>query len=178
MNYSRNQTNLFPLGKNKDILVKTFSADDNLVSLLMPDYDPLTSTQDLDVLLKDHIYKTISIDNTQGISRAYICIDTYVPSTESDFIKEVGIVINVFCHNDLIDLSTTENNKFVKLGYYGNRVDMLLDCIDRLINGKSGVGIGKVRLRPRNPVGIYTPTNGYYGKSIEYVVTDFNDLPL
>lgn len=178
MNYSRNQINLFPLGKNKDILVKSFSADTNLVSLLMPDYDPLTATQDLDVLLKTHIYKTISIDNTQGESRAYICIETYVPSVEGDYIKDIGIVINVFCHEDLIDLPTDENNKFVKLGYYGNRVDMLVDCIDRILNGKKGVGIGKVKLRTRNPIGIYTPTNGYYGKSMEYVVTDFNDLPM
>lgn len=178
MDYSRNQRNLFPLGKDKDILVKALSTDENLVSLLVPDYDSTTATQDLDVILQEHIYKTISIDNTQGESRAYICIETYVPTADSDFIKEIGIVINVFCHDNLINLTSTENNKMVKLGYYGNRIDQILDCIDRLINGKSGVGIGKVRLRPRNPIGIYTPTNGYYGKSMEYVVTDFNDLPM
>jgi hypothetical protein len=177
LNIIRNQINLFPLGKDKDILVKSFSADENLVSLLMPNYNPSTATEDLDIILKDHIYKTISIDNTEGESRAYICIDTYVPTIEGDFIKEIGIVINVFCHRSLIDLSSAENNKFVKLGLFGNRIDMLVDCIDRILNGKTGIGIGKVRLRPRNPIGIYTPTNGYYGKSMEYVVTDFNNLP-
>jgi hypothetical protein len=103
-------------------------------------------------------------------------MDTYIPLVENFSIKEIGIVINVFCENSLIDLSTTDKNKFVKKGYFGNRVDMLIDAIDRCVNGKTGVGIGKIKLKPRNPIGIYKPQNGYYGKSLEYTVTDFNDI--
>lgn len=176
MDMTKNQTNLYPLGKNKDTLVKILSKDSNLVYLLVPDYDPATSTQDLDAILKQHIFKTVSIDNTAIEAKAYICIDTYVPFVDNDCIKEIGIVINVFCHNSLIDLTTAENNKMVKLGYYGNRVDQILDCVDRCLNGKRGIGLGRLRLNPRNPVTIIQPTNGYYGKRIEYSIRDFNSI--
>jgi hypothetical protein len=176
MDMTKNQLNMYPLGRDKELIVKTLSSNSDLVYLLLPNYDPLTATQDLDIILKEHIYKTISIDNTEGESRAYICIETYIPYVENDCIKEIGIVVNIFCHKSLINLTTLENNKMVKLGYYGNRIDQLLDCIDRCLNGKRGIGLGRLRLKPRNPVTIYQPSNGYYGKSIEYTISDFNSI--
>lgn len=178
MDMRKNQLNLYPLGRDKEIISKTLSEDEDIIALLIPDYDSLTTTEDLDVILKQHLYKTIAVDNTQGESRAYICIETYVPSVENDSIKEIGIVINVFCATNLLELSDSDNEKFLKKGFFGNRLDMLIDGIDRCLNGKRGIGIGKLRLRPRNPIVIYQPVNGYYGKSLEYIIYDFNDIPL
>jgi hypothetical protein len=55
---------------------------------------------------------------------------------------------------------------------------MLIDAIDRNLNGLRGIGLGKLRLVPRNPIRIYQPSATHYGKSLEYVVSDFNDTPL
>jgi hypothetical protein len=101
-----------------------------------------------------------------------------VPYVENDSIKDIGLIINVFCHSSLLDCSTSEKAKFYKFGLYGNRIDMLSDVIDRNLNGLRGIGLGKLRLVPRNPIKIYQPSNKYYGKSLEYVVSDFNDIPL
>lgn len=176
MDITKNQINLYSLGKDKDIIIKTFSSNLDIIDLLLPDYNPDTAAEDLDVILKRHLYKTITVDNTQGDSRAYICVETYVPSADSDTIKEIGIIINVFCHDSMLELSSIDAIKFVKSGFYGNRIDMLIDAIDRCLNGKSGIGIGKLRLKPRTPIGIYQPVNGYYGKSLDYIVTDFNTV--
>jgi hypothetical protein len=174
MSLAQNQKNLYLLGKDKDIILETFMEDEDIVSLLIPEYNPLTATEDLDIILQDHIYDTIDIDNTQGKARAYICIEAYVPTVESDSIKEIGIVINVFCHDSLKKISSAEKVKFVSKGYFGNRIDMLIDAIDRCLNGKRGLGLGKLRLKPRNPIGLFKTTNQYYGKSMEYTVSDFN----
>ena len=179
MDASKGQTNLYCLGMDKEIIIKTFMENSNIVSLLMPDYNELTATQDLDILLKDHIYDTISIDNTQGVARVYICIEAYVPSVDGDAIKEIGIVINVFCPDSLKTLSKLEKVKYIsEQPFYGNRIDVLTDAIDRCLNGKRGIGIGKLRLKPRSPIGIYQPVNNYYGKSMEYIVSDFNTVKI
>ena len=49
MDMTKNQTNFYPLGKNKDILVETFQNDDKIVSLLIPSYNPKTNTVDKDI---------------------------------------------------------------------------------------------------------------------------------
>lgn len=178
MDMTKNQTNFYPLGKNKDILVETFQNDDKIVSLLIPSYNPKTNTVDKDILLKDYIYKTISIEPTADETKSYICIETYIPEVESNAIKTIGIIINVFTHSSLIELTKEERAKYIPFGLAGTRIDMILDLVDRCVNGKRNVGIGKIRLRPRNPVAIYQPVNGYYGKSVEYLISDFNDIPL
>jgi len=176
MNVTKNQINLYPLGKDKDIIIKTFSENEDIISLILPTYNKETATEDLDIILKRHLYKTIEIDNTQGDSKVYICVETYIPLVDSDTIKEIGIVINVFCHESLLDLSQAETIKSISKGLFGNRIDQTIDLIDRCLNGKQDMGIGKLRLRNRNPIGIYQPKNNYYGKSMEYVLTDFNVL--
>lgn len=176
MDMTQNQTNLYPLGKDKDIVIKTFMKNEDMVSLILPNYDEATATEDLDVILKEHLFKTISIDNAQIEKKVYVCVETYVPEIENDAIKKIAIIINVFAHQSLIDLSVKEQAKFLTKGYYGNRVDMLIDVIDRCLNGKRNVGLGRLRLRPRNPIGILQPVNGYYGKSLEYIISDFNSI--
>lgn len=173
---TKNQRNLYCLGKDKDIVLKTLSKNEDLIRLLLPTYNPETTTEDLDVILQNHMYDTITIDNSQGKARAYICVEAFVTHVESDVIKEIGIIINVFCHESLIHLDKMEKVKYVKAGYYGNRIDALIDCVDRCLNGKRGVGIGRVRLRPRTPIEIYRSENGYYGKSLNYIVSDFNTI--
>lgn len=176
MDMTKNQTNLYPLGKNKDIVIKTFQDNEDIVSLILPSYNEDTAIEDLDVILKRHLFKTISIDNTQLDAKTYICVETYVPEIENDAIKKIGIVINAFTHESLIDLSQSEQVKYFKKGFYGNRIDVLIDAIDRCLNGKRNVGLGRLRLRPRSPIGIHQPANGYYGKSLEYIISDFNSI--
>lgn len=176
MDTTKNQTNLFPLGKNKEIIARTLATNEDFISIVLPTYDPATATEDPDVILKNHIFKTISVDNTQFEAKMYICIETYVPEIQNDSIKDIAIVINVFAPNSLINLTDVEAIKFNKLGFYGNRIDICIDIIDRCLNGKRNVGLGRLRLKPRQPIGILQPSNGYYGKSMEYIISDFNTV--
>lgn len=176
MDKTKNQTNLYCLGEDKEIIKKVFLQDEDIIGLLLPEHNPGTFNDDLETVLEKHIFDTIAVDNTQFEAKVYICMDTYVTEVDSDAIKEIGIIIRVFCHKDLLKTSNKDKIKYIKLGYFGNRIDMLIDAIDRCLNGKRGVGIGRMRLRPRSPVEIIQPTNDYYGKSLTYLVSDFNAL--
>lgn len=176
MDKTKSQTNLYCLGRDKDIIKKTFLQDENIVNLLLPNYDADTSKCDLETILDSYIFDTIAVDNTQLEAKVYICMDTYVTKIDSDSVKEIGIVVRVFCHGDLLKLPNKEKAKYIKFGYFGNRIDMLIDAIDRCLNGKRDMGIGRLRLRPRSPIEIIQPVNGYYGKSLTYLVSDFNTL--
>ena len=174
MNLENNQRNLYPLGKDKDIILKTFAGDENIVSLILPKYNPDTATEDLDIILKRHLYDRISIPEFQPEAKTYICVESNVISVNNDSIKDIGLIINVFSHESLIELSRDEKSKFINMGLFGNRVDCIIDCIDRCLNGKRDMGIGRLRLKPTRPVGILQPTNSFYGKSLEYIISDFN----
>lgn len=171
MNLEKNQTNLFPLGYNKDVISKTLKSNEDIVSLIVND---INYSGDLDDILSSRIITRLKVPETQIETKTYICIETFVPSIESDEIKEIGIVINVFCNESIIDLSSKEIIKFTKKGYFGNRIDCTIDAIDRCLNGKRGLGIGRIRFKKSRPINIIQPINGYYGKSMEYTLHDFN----
>ena len=63
-----------------------------------------------------------------------------------------------------------------EVGHYGNRIDVLCDIVDRILNGNKKIkGISKVTPAQRGFCTIYFPNSKYYGKCLKYNISNFND---
>lgn len=161
-NKSKNQIELYTLGKCKNEIIKLIEDDDSLDSLIR------YGSNNSDDLKRGHLYDTLIIDLTQKITKTYITMDTSIKSTEGSRIKCVEITINIFSHLTLIKLTNEEERKFYSEGYYGNRIDIILDMLSRKLIGNQYFGIGELKLAPINPIKIIQPDVDYYGKVIRF----------
>lgn len=118
------------------------------------------------------IYSTVT--NTINV----ICIDTNISSCNPNT-KEMVITLNVMCHKDNLELDTETKRKYKKLGYKGNRLDIMVALIGEILNyskengKKSGIQIGTLNPIPRNPVIPDYPNNNFFGKTMTYICSDF-----
>ena len=61
-------------------------------------------------------------------------------------------------------------------GHYGNRVDILCDTVDRILNRNKKIkGIGDIHPAPRGFCTIYSPNNKYYGKCLKYIISNLHE---
>lgn len=164
---SKNRIQLYPLGKLKDSVKKLLLANENICSLLVGSNDPIAAAS--------QIYDNLYIDGSQDIAKTYILMDTIVQSAQNINIKEIQLIFNIFTHVTMISLTSQERNNYYNKGYYGNRVDVLIDAVARELNGNPDFGLGLVNLIPRSPMKIIQPSSNtkYYGKQIVFSVYDF-----
>ena len=96
---------------------------------------------------------------------------------------DFSLYIFVFTDKDLVRLNTCSSptaKEAKNMGYfatdsYGNRIDILCDCIVRILNGTDELaGIGNVKPSPRNHLTTYRPNAQYYGKCLQYHITNYN----
>ena len=165
INKSKNRIELYPLGRDKKIIYETLLNNNDVVSLVLGE-DNTTGS------FKEHFFDTLFVNTAQLEAKTYITIDTEVVNAENTKIKCIAITIDIFSALSLIQLSTTEQIKYYKLGYYGNRIDVTLDAVKRAITDLD-VGIGNITLAPRNPVRIIQPTEKFYGKRMILYTYDF-----
>lgn len=114
------------------------------------------------------IYSTV--ENTINT----ICIDTNVRSCNQNT-KEMVITLNVICHKDNLKLDYETKRKYKKLGYTGNRLDIIVSLIGEILNYSkdSELGIGVLIPFPRNPIVPDYPNNNFFGKTMNYICSDF-----
>lgn len=179
---SRNRIELYPLGKIKGDIINMICENQDCVDLILGENNAdLAKGYDVEDILLGN--KKLSLDGqikdrlvmleTQYQTKTYVFIDTYVSNAETTTIKTINIVIDVFTHLSSIDLSPTEKIKFQDKGFYGNRVDVLLDGISRMFNKKEGLGIGLTLFTTIRPMKIIQPTKDHYGRSTTYEIKDF-----
>ena len=164
VNTSKNQIELYPLGKDKDIIFKALMKNNDVVNLTIGE-------SPTDTFIK-HFFNSLFVDTTQLETKTYITMDTEIVSAENTKIKCIAIIIDIFTSLPLIPLSTTEQLKYYATGYFGNRIDCLLDAVKRTITDLN-IGIGDITLAPRSPVKIIQPTEKYYGKRLTLHTYDF-----
>jgi len=167
INRSKNQVELYVLGRSKDLIIKKIISDVNITNLIDKDISPPN-------LIHNNIFDTLVIDLTQNEAKTYITMDAIVSSVENKHIKSIDIIVNIFTHLSLKRLSRLEQEKYYTSGFFGNRIDVLADLVVRMLDGSKEFGIGELGLRPRNPISIIQPTSEYYGKSLVFQTFDFN----
>ena len=135
-------------------------------------------------------YAKNSVLDTVTDTRMFIGMECYSGTNyDSKTVKNVIIQFNVYCHKDGLDTITDEDREFYESmkakGYRGNRVDMVIAAIMRIVDttkyirDKNGVsyGIGRPSLVPRESILSYEPNYYFYGKQLLYQIPEIGVLP-
>lgn len=119
--------------------------------------------EEVDNMIYDQMFPFLYIENTQDKVRSYICLEVDVPRIPTGTVKDMKIIIWVYCHKDCM--------KYYKKDFSGTRVDVLSDMVDRTLCDSDDFGIGKLKL---DSVTYLNNANAdYYGRQMIYSCPDF-----
>lgn len=176
----------YELGSYKEKVMRALAKDEDVVNLVMPTLDDdrfdiidnfiggeFKDEKGNPLKLNGHCVDVPFIYATITDNKNIICIDSTITKADSEAIKEVGLVIYVMFHKSNIFFSDKDKKYYAQKGYSGNPVDVTVQAIGRLLNGRNDFGIGKLKPINYNPIKPYYPQNDYYGKTMEYVCSDF-----
>lgn len=150
--------NLEEFTSYKQTLMEAICTSDAIFNLIKLENDPETiECKDLRyVRIYPYNYVPLTIENAQ----TFICFTVTAPNVRNDVISELILTVFVFTHQDLM---RTKN---------GMRTDLLVSEIDKLLNGSTKYGLGKVSLKACDVMQV--PVRGYSGLYSMYSVKDFN----
>lgn len=155
---------LYDIGSCKQEMLSSFINDPDICELLF-NKQPYTE-DDRENLFYSQIFPYLYVGDedqqTQNETLSYLCYEVDVPRVPTGTVKEVQLVIWAYCHKDIM--------KYSKKGYYGTRVDILADMVERKLRDSYDFGIGKPKLVS---VTNFFPNNKYYGRQLIYNVPDF-----
>lgn len=142
----------------KQTLMQAICTNDNIIKLLKKPTDPETLTgRDLRYKrIFPYNYVPLTVEN----ATTFICFAVTAPNVTDNVISTLRLYVWVFTHQDLMK---TEN---------GMRTDLLVSEIDKVLNGSTKYGFGKVRLRSCDITAV--PVEGYTGLVSVYSVEDIN----
>lgn len=153
-------TVLKDIGSCKQKLLTAFVNSDEICELLF-NKKPYTE-DDVEKLMYTQVFPYLYTDETQTETLTYLCFEVDVPRFSSGTVKNMNIIVLAYCHKDIME--------YQKKGYYGTRVDILADMVERKLRDSYDFGIGKPELVS---VTNFFPNNKYYGRQLIYTVPDF-----
>lgn len=154
---------LYDIGSCKQELFSSFINDPDICELLF-DKQPYTD-DDREELFYSQIFPYLYVDDTQNETLTYLCYEIDIPPSSdktSGTIKNMKMIIFAYCHKEIM--------RYNKKGYYGTRVDILADMVERKLRDSYDFGIGKPELIS---VTNFFPNNKYYGRQLVYNVPEF-----
>lgn len=153
-------TVLKDIGSCKQRLLTAVVNDDDICGLLL---DKKSYTEDdVDGLMYTQIFPYLYTDETQTETLTYLCFEVDVPRFSSGTVKDLKMIVLAYCHKGIM--------KYSKKGYYGTRVDILADMVERKLRDSYDFGIGKPELVS---VTNFFPNNKYYGRQLVYNIPEF-----
>ena len=177
-------------GLYKERIIKLLLADDTVVKLINPTPNSLLDIPEVLLggewningkLIKEqgHIFDHDFVDDTITEQKTFIFVETQVPSIDKykPYLVDINLYISVFADNRLVRLSdktAPTKGEMKKLGFHGNRIDMLCARVDELLNGRDNIGLGDIKPYERSYTSVYKPKVGYYGKMLHYYVKGYN----
>lgn len=158
-------TVLKDIGSCKQKLLTAFVNSDEICELLF-NKQPYTE-DDVENLMYTQVFPYLYTDETQTETLTYLCFEVDIPPSStgkvsSSTIKDMKMIIFAYCHKDIM--------RYSKKGYYGTRVDILADMVERQLRDSYDFGIGKPELIS---VTNFFPNNKYYGRQLVYNVPEF-----
>lgn len=153
-------TVLKDIGSCKQRLLTALVKNEDICELL---FNKKKYTEDdVENLMYTQIFPYLYTDETQTETLAYLCFEVDIPRCSSGTVKDMKIIIWAYCHKDIM--------KYSKKGYYGTKVDILADMVERQIRDSYDFGIGKPELVS---VTNFFPNNKYYGRQLVYNIPEF-----
>lgn len=118
------------------------------------------------------IFPYLYVNETQTSVKTYICFETDIPRIPTGTIKDMKLIIWCLCHKSCM--------KYTKKGYFGTRVDILADAIERALRqseiesekkGKAKFGIGNLHLD--SVTYMASQNKEYYGRQMIFTISEF-----
>lgn len=179
------QRNMYVVGAYKEKLLDELKLDPDFQVALLGHTLNTSSAKEKDFVLReafeDCVFDHAFVPNTETEEQIFVCMEVTCPYADAVTWKDLYIYVYVFTPKKLVKWNTCSEMKtktyLEERGYIGNKIDMVVDIIDRKINGYSGLALGSIRLAPRDGMQIFSYVDGHYGKQLTYTATDFNLLP-
>lgn len=194
-----NQRNMYVIGAYKQRLLDLLKLDQDFQLALLHQYlEPPTNESErkyiTNQVFKDYVYDHAFVPGTSNEERIFVCMEVTCPYSDGTTWKDLYIQVYVFTPKMKVRWDDTSDEEFIDKaetiyteaavqgmleadGYIGNKIDMVVDIIDRKLNGLKHVALGKLTLSPRDGLRIFSYVDGYYGKQLTYTASDFNLLP-
>ncbi len=190
-------SNLYNASKYKNVIINLLLKDNDFVTLMSPQKPPHNQLGIQDMLLGgtwfidnkkyevqgqlfDHNFVTDIIEE----EKTFVFVETDIDMIRQNIFTDFNLYICIFTAKTLIritDGTTPSINEVEEMGYevghYGNRIDVLCDIVDGILNGNKKIkGISDVTPAQRGFCTIYSPSIKYYGKCLKYNISNFNDM--
>lgn len=148
------------------IIMQKISSDKYCAAFLLNKGFLEVTEDDFEKTLEENIFDYQYVDETADKTSAYVWVEIEVSRVENSRIKDIKLYVTVACHKRYMAL----NHKTYQ-GVIGNRRDNIVRYIDKLINGKSLIGIGAFQLKN---VKTTSPAPNFTGRLLCYEIADFN----
>lgn len=160
--------NLDELGLFKEQVVSKLIHDNNIIDVLIGD---ITQYEDPETILLGEngkgiggrIFKFEYVPDVQENSKTFICVEVIPEKTSGDSVTEFYLYVFAYCSKDIMQT-------YKRKECYGTRIDILMNDIDKILNGNTEFGIGPLEWVNGD---IYKPSNIYYGRVSVYAVSSF-----
>lgn len=188
--------NLYNASKYKNVIINLLLNNKDFVTLMSPPRPPHSQLETQDMLLggtwfingKKHevqgqLFDHNFVDETTDEEKTFVFVETDIDTIRQNLFTDFNLYVCIFSSKTLIritDDTMPSINDVEEMGYevghYGNRIDILCDVVDRILNGNKKIkGVSDVEPYPRGFCTLYTPNNKYYGKCLKYKVTNLNE---
>ena len=190
-------TNLFIASNYKNTIINLLIKNKDFVTLMNPSKPPVNQLSTEDMLLggtwffngkkyeeQGHVFDHNFVDETTTVEKSFVFVETDIDTIRKNLFTDFNLYVCVFTAKPLIRItdatipSINDVEMMVyNIGHFGNRVDILCDVVDRILNGNKKLkGIGDVKPAERGFCTIYSPSNKYYGKCLKYNISNLNEL--
>lgn len=189
-------SNLYTASNYKNTIINLLLKNSDFIALMNPPKSPHKNISTEDMLLggiwffngkkyeeQGQIFDHNFVDETTTEQKTFVFVETDIDMIRQSLFTDFNLYVCIFTSKDLIRITddTIPSINDVEImgyncGHYGNRVDILCDVVDRILNGNQKIkGIGDIEPAQRGFCTIYSPNNKYYGKRLKYTISNLNE---
>ena len=187
--------NLYLSSDYKNTIISLLIKNENFVKLINPQPSKCSKIKIKDVLLggtwiyddvkyeeQGHVFDYNFVDETTTDEKTFVFVETDIDTVRQNMFTDFNLYICIFSAKSLVRITNDtvpSLTDIAEMGYkisdHGNRIDILCDVVDGILNGNKKIkGIGDVEPASRGYVTMYCPNSKYYGKCLKYKISNLN----
>ena len=146
------------------LALQAIGSDKEVLALLTNNPEIDLNSDEADAVYDKYLFDYQYVDGTTEEAEAYVYAEIEITGQPTDTMRNMNLYITIVCHKKYMKLDPA---KFK--GSIGNRRDNLVRYIDRLLNGSTLFGIGKLRL---DTITTIPSPAGFSAREITYKIPD------
>lgn len=161
--------NLNVISDMKQTVLRALLTDADVVKIVRNSSDILLPDMELRYT---HIFPWMYVPDTVEDTGSYIGMKIRTRDPVNAAARVYDLTIYIMCHKEHMRMNGTVcANLGLDVTDSGSRVDVLMDKIDRLLNGSEELGFGKMELVDSDE---FKPAEKFHGRYITYRVNGWN----